>query len=219
VEVWTVDKVRSLPPGSGPTGSSVVFVGGMMQGKVKHLPTTVDDGPAPFAGYDQGRRVCHWYTLPAGVLTQGVDLRVVPGCMRRPRSGYRQTARKPGSEESSGSPGADPECGGSMGAVDTGNDRGYELARIRTSLTALQERFDGARADDGRALRERVREAVKARDAASVADCQGLISLAGAYAAVAQDLADFGLSAEAELLVEIGLGTVMEAENCLAHVA
>jgi hypothetical protein len=66
-----------------------------------------------------------------------------------------------------------------------------------------------------RASRERVREAVKARDAASVTDCQALISRTGAYAAVARALADCGLSAEAELLDEIGLGTVMEAENCL----
>ena len=43
-------------------GNSVQFVGGMLDGKVKHLPTTVDDGPVPFNGYSRGWPVRHVYT-------------------------------------------------------------------------------------------------------------------------------------------------------------
>jgi hypothetical protein len=35
----------------------------MLDGKVKHLPTTVDDGSVPFNGYTHGRPVRHVYTL------------------------------------------------------------------------------------------------------------------------------------------------------------
>jgi hypothetical protein len=47
-----------------PTGSSVLFLGGMLDGKVAHLPKTVDDGPVPFHGYERGGRpIRHVYTL------------------------------------------------------------------------------------------------------------------------------------------------------------
>lgn len=63
MEIWTVEKVRAVPSELRPKGSAVQFVGGMMDGKVKHLPTTVDDGPVPFTGYDHGRQVSHWYEV------------------------------------------------------------------------------------------------------------------------------------------------------------
>ena len=50
--IWSLAHLRALPPESMPTGAAVQFVGGMLDGKVKHLPTTpVDDaGPLPFYG-------------------------------------------------------------------------------------------------------------------------------------------------------------------------
>jgi hypothetical protein len=63
VTLWTVDQVRELPPGSRPTGNSVLFVGGMLDGQVKKIPTTVDDGVIPFDGTDDGRPVHQEYRL------------------------------------------------------------------------------------------------------------------------------------------------------------
>jgi hypothetical protein len=42
VESWTVGTLRSLPPESMRWNMSVEFRGGMLDGKVKHLPTTID---------------------------------------------------------------------------------------------------------------------------------------------------------------------------------
>ena len=54
VDIWDLDTVRAMPAESMPAGSHVQFVGGMMDGTLKHLPTTVDDGPVPFTSYDHG---------------------------------------------------------------------------------------------------------------------------------------------------------------------
>jgi len=63
VDVWDLDTVRSLPPESRPSSSSVVFVGGVLHGQVEHRPTTVDDDRLPFIRYEHGQPVCHWYHL------------------------------------------------------------------------------------------------------------------------------------------------------------
>lgn len=63
--IWTVDQVRALAPDSRPTGSYVPFQGGMLDGQVRHLLTTVDDGPVPFDGCANGCAVRNVYR-PAG---------------------------------------------------------------------------------------------------------------------------------------------------------
>ena len=61
--VWPVEMLRSWPPESMPKSGAVQFVGGMLDGQIRQLPTTVDDGPLPCNGYDHGRPVRHVYRL------------------------------------------------------------------------------------------------------------------------------------------------------------
>jgi hypothetical protein len=63
VEVWSLALLLAAPPESRPTSSPAQFVEGMRVGQVKLLPTTVDDGPVSFSGYDHGRLIRHDYHL------------------------------------------------------------------------------------------------------------------------------------------------------------
>ena len=63
-ELVSVDVLRSQPPEMRPTSDAVLFVGGMLSGQIRLLPTTVDDdGPLPFNGLSHGQPVRHVYRL------------------------------------------------------------------------------------------------------------------------------------------------------------
>jgi hypothetical protein len=104
-----------------------------------------------------------------------------------------------------------------MNAVDGGNEPRYQLEATRSTLAGLHTRIKEAVNREAEALRERVLTSASARD--SVADCQGYIDLAGAYATVAADLLDLGLLDQAETAVELGLAYVEAAEQCLDGVS
>jgi hypothetical protein len=104
-----------------------------------------------------------------------------------------------------------------MSAVDGGNEPRYQLAEARTALIDLQQRVVDARAGEREALHGRVRTAAKARE--SLADCQGYIATAGAYATVAQDLLDLGLIDQAEVVLGLGMDYVDIAQDCLDHLS
>jgi hypothetical protein len=63
VQLWTIEKLRELPPASRPSGDSVLFTGGLLDGEVKHMPTTVDDVEFSFDGSDHGQPVRQKYRL------------------------------------------------------------------------------------------------------------------------------------------------------------
>ena len=60
----SVDVLRSQPPETRPSSDAVLFVGGMLGGQIRSMPTTVDDdGPLPFNGLAHGHPVRHVYRL------------------------------------------------------------------------------------------------------------------------------------------------------------
>jgi hypothetical protein len=60
----SVEMLRSQPPELRPSSEAVMFVGGMLGGQIRSLPTTVDDdGLLPFNGLSHGHPVRHVYRL------------------------------------------------------------------------------------------------------------------------------------------------------------
>ena len=50
MDLWTAERLRSLPPESMPWSTSVQFVGGMLDGRTKQLPMLSNLEPLPFNG-------------------------------------------------------------------------------------------------------------------------------------------------------------------------
>ena len=80
VDVWTPEMLRSLPPESMPQGTTVTFVGGLMDGKTKQIALATLDGPLPFGGYERGgRHFRHIYTLSGWRPDPGVWIYTLSG--------------------------------------------------------------------------------------------------------------------------------------------
>jgi hypothetical protein len=63
VELVTIEALRELAPESRPSGDSVLFTGGLLDGQVKQIPTTVDDAVFTFDGSDHDKPVRQNYRL------------------------------------------------------------------------------------------------------------------------------------------------------------